>query len=148
MGLDMYLYAEKYVSGWDHRPDPAYDAITSLLGHKSCEGSPHLDVTLCVYYWRKSNWFHAWFVDNVQKGVDECQKSYVERSDLEQLIKVCDETLASRNPELLSPRSGFFFGSYDTDEWYWEDVQRTRDGLAGVLEEYGDGWYFYYQSSW
>jgi hypothetical protein len=148
VGLDMYLHAEKYVSGWDHNPNPAYDTIVNAIGVTPTNDSPSLTVEVSAYYWRKSNQIHAWFVENCQGGVDECQRADVYRKDLEQLIKVCSEVLESRDPSLLEPRGGFFFGSTNIDEYYWDDVKRTRDGLIDVLERFGEDWHFTYQSSW
>jgi DNA-binding PadR family transcriptional regulator len=30
----------------------------------------------------------------------------------------------------LPPTEGFFFGSNEIDEWYWEDIQETYDALS------------------
>lgn len=93
--------------------------------------SPHLDVrrkdggvdvaVTCIY-WRKVNAVHAWFVDNCQGGVDECQES--DPVDIEQLAYLrhlaqqsVDAVRAGEEPP-LNPRAWFFFGSYDLDEWY------------------------------
>ncbi len=100
MGLDMYLMAKKYVGGWDHSTDEekaAYQAITAavgLPGYKA-QGSPHLEVELCVIYWRKANQVHNWFVQNVQSGTDDCHEHYVERDQLATLATLCETVLAS-----------------------------------------------------
>ena len=50
---------------------------------------------------------------------------------------------------LLPASSGFFFGSTDYDQWYYEDVKNTYEMLEEILAEpdanYGD---YYYQASW
>tara|TARA_R110000868_G_scaffold410662_2_gene699576 strand:- start:69 stop:524 length:456 start_codon:yes stop_codon:yes gene_type:complete len=61
MGLDMYLNRKK-----------KYSADREEVG-----------------YWRKANQVHAWFVNNVQNGVDECQESTVTRKQLEELLSIC-----------------------------------------------------------
>ena len=48
-----------------------------------------------VAYWRKANQIHRWFVDNVQNGIDECQKSPVTRQQLCDLLVVCNAVIDS-----------------------------------------------------
>lgn len=127
MGLDMFLFAKVNQAG------------DSTL--------PAVDGEREVAYWRKANQIHSWFVDNVQGGVDECQESPVTRAQLETLRQLCMEALDTKNPNLLAPRAGFFFGSTEIDEYYWEDLRDTIDQLDKVLAlpEYID---LVYQSSW
>jgi hypothetical protein len=49
--------------------------------------------------------------------------------------------------ELLPTASGFFFGSYDYDQWYFEGLQRTQKELTELLKVDDNGEY-YYQASW
>lgn len=48
--------------------------------------------------------------------------------------------------ELLPTQSGFFFGGTDYDEYYYQDIQDTKNILEECLND-PDGEY-YYQSSW
>ncbi len=190
MGLDMYLTAKKYVGGWDHSTDKekeAYAAITAAIGLPGyrAAGSPHLEVELCVIYWRKANQIHKWFVENVQDGEDNCQESYVEREQLAQLATLCETVLASsklvpgtvtngftsqgggpfvpnleegqviENPavaqEVLPNASGFFFGSQEYNQWYYQDLKHTAEKIRELLKLPDDilgGWSFYYRASW
>lgn len=51
--------------------------------------------------------------------------------------------------ELLPTASGFFFGSYDYDEWYVEDIKNTIDIITKVLETTDfETQMIYYCSSW
>ena len=53
--------------------------------------------------------------------------------------------------ELLAPEEGFFFGSQDYDEWYWDDLKRTVaivDRCIHLAEREGEWWDFQYRSSW
>lgn len=155
MGLDMYLYADVYVGGWDHaapEEKARFDAILSALDLTDVvtDGSPHLEVQICVAYWRKANAIHQWFVKNVQDGKDECQKSYVEASKIQELADTCALVLAdhSRADELLPTTSGFFFGGTEYDEWYWNGIEETEKVLRKILVSVADDHSLYYQSSW
>lgn len=50
----------------------------------------------------------------------------------------------------LPPVSGFFFGSTDRDEWYFEQVRYTHDLIENLLKTVPDNWEwsFEYTSSW
>jgi hypothetical protein len=91
-------------------------------------------------------------VDNVQEGEDDCKKYYVSREQLQELNDVCMKVWKSKNSriaeELLSPSRGFFFGSYEIDEWYWEQLEDTLVQLGRVLSTVPQGWDLAYQSSW
>ena len=55
--------------------------------------------------------------------------------------------------ELLAPEEGFFFGSVEYDQWYWEDLQATVEIIDRCVAlskrgEKGEWWDFEYQSSW
>jgi len=155
MGLDMYLKASKYISGYSHsKPEEkatlegvikAVGITPSLLS----SDSPSATVCVNVMYWRKANAIHGWFVENCQDGNDNCQEAYVERSSLEELQKLCEEAVAQKNSKALPPTQGFFFGSSDADEYYWEDLKKTAEELKKILsDESLKGCDFYYRSSW
>ena len=49
-----------------------------------------------VGYWRKANQIHAWFVDKVQDGEDDCDYHHeVTKEILEELLDTCETVLAS-----------------------------------------------------
>lgn len=96
----MYLHADLYVSGYDFRGGDEvarYKGVIEALGMGEIvdDGSPGISITLTLGYWRKANAVHKWFVDNVQDGVDECQKSTVTVEQLTTLRDLCREVLAS-----------------------------------------------------
>lgn len=152
----MYLYASKYVSGWDSTKDKNFAKILKLLGMTTKDvdkGSPHLDVYVTVGYWRKANSIHSWFVQNVQEGKDNCAKYYVPREALEKLMKQAQLALEAYDAgdtqdaeDLMTPKGGFFFGNTDINEWWREDMVRTIEIVERCLKL--EGVEFYYQSSW
>lgn len=153
MGLDQYLTAEKHISGYKHNGTEERKLYADLveLFDLGAIVDPHTssaDVTVTVAYWRKANQIHNWFVTQVQDGVDDCGKYYVSREQLETLRALCQKVLKDRNPGLLPPREGFFFGSAENEAWYWRAIQNTVEQLDRVIENESDDLYFYYRSSW
>ena len=63
---------------------------------------------------------------------------------LENGTVIADSTIAA---ELLPTESGFFFGNTHYDEYYYYDLERTRDALKTALEDETDN-EFEYSSSW
>lgn len=100
MGLDMYLKKGKKIP---KIPFKKYVEIDD----KICGGNEELKEKYKEYthengvnfkwhslfeevgYWRKANHIHNWFVENVQKGVDDCNMYQVKKQDLEKLLEDC-----------------------------------------------------------
>ena len=143
MGLDMYLYKETYI--W--RNGPLVEEFT--LNHPSIQTERVRFIIEGFGEWRKANQIHQWFVDNVQNGEDDCRKYHLETDQLQELLTTVervqnDHTLAR---ELLPSQEGFFFGSTDYDEFYFDDLEHTRKILTTALAEQ-EGGEFQYESSW
>ena len=165
MGLDMYLSAKKYVEKvkWEtlnQNSDLSYDSPEAInpLWKDIVSTAQMLDVAHDIYgvnvevtcaYWRKANQIHAWFVDNVQGGEDDCGDYYVSHEKLKELRETCRQALFAKDPSLLQPRGGFFFGNTDIDEWYWQDIKNTIKQLDRLfnLSDF-DQLSFSYHSSW
>lgn len=165
MGLDMYLNARKHLEkiNWKalqsndelsyNSPEAVYPKFNDLL-----ELTQLKDVATDIYgatvevtcaYWRKANQIHNWFVTNIQKGEDNCGEYYVSQDKLTELMVICEHALEYKDPTLLPPQAGFFFGGTDIDEWYWRDLESTVTQLRRIfaLPEV-DKLSFYYSSSW
>jgi len=150
MGLDMYLEAEQYISDYDEKDKPLLEAIKKNAPLGLGEFRPK-NVTFEIAYWRKANAIHNWFVTNVQEGKDKCQKSYVSLDQLTELHDLCNKVLddISLAPTLLPSQKGFFFGSYEYDEYYERDLQRTVEKLNRILTNPdAKKWWISYQASW
>lgn len=81
-----------------------------------------------VGYWRKANQIRNWFVNNCNYPEDgNCEKVEVTKENLEKLMNTCREVLANHDlaEKLLPSSRGFFFGSYDYDEWYFLQLEDT-----------------------
>jgi hypothetical protein len=173
MGLDMYLYANKYI--YEKNVDQIKElAETNNLPNPKLSSSIH--VRQLVGYWRKANAIHGWFV-GLANDVDECQEVYVSKEQLEQLRHDCIVALANpdRNYEIenqkvfyqlcdylnklenpidpttyenpVPPVDGFFFGGSELSDYYFEQLEYTIDLITDLLE-LDDDFSFHYQASW
>lgn len=153
MGLDMCLNAKRFISEYRDADKQIAEQIRAInipgLGKRLVNS-----IETEAMYWRKANAIHKWFVDNVQDGVDECQESDVSTENLRTLVALCKEVLANRANEervleLMPPQAGFFFGSTEIDDYFWDEVERTITELEALLATEGiENWYFTYRSSW
>jgi len=151
----MYLTAERLVSGYDYNKDENFDKLLELMNLSKDDVGESASVSLEVGYWRKANAIHSWFVQNVQDGVDQCQRSYVTREQLEELRDECVAALAAYNAgekieaeNVLAPTTGFFFGSTEIDDWYKKDLEKTIKIVEKCLSDKFKAYSFFYQASW
>jgi hypothetical protein len=162
MGLDMYMTARRYVWGSE---EELQTKIKEVVEPFRAEWEPK-EVSFRVGYWRKANAIHNWFVQNVQDGEDDCKEYGVYEESIKDLYQVVCEVLEAHTNEValekLSPAAGFFFGSTEINEWYWQDLENTKKILQPLVDAFneadkmGDKRYthpiykydFYYQSSW
>lgn len=176
MGLDMFLYAKKYL--W-------YDDNNEKVRINEAIPCPFSDdpkeIKYEALYWRKMNAIHKWFVDNVQEGNDDCGDYYVSKEQLTSLRDLCKSIIDTAktapgkivngyifydgkhepimedgeiitNPEEVSAlcptEGGFFFGSTAYDGYYLSEIRRTKEMLDKILNSDLKGWSFEYHSSW
>lgn len=100
-------------------------------------------------YWRKANFVHRYFTAGWQRQgyeSDDCTEFPTTKEDLSRLVELCDIVLKDHNKasSLLPSMSGFFFGSTDYDDLYFEDVKFTKDKVSDLLKEANDDDEFYY----
>jgi hypothetical protein len=50
------------------------------------------------------------------------------------LLATARNALFTKDPSELPPSAGFFFGSYDIDEWYWAGIKNTIKQLSKLTE--------------
>ena len=158
MGLDMYLTKTTCVKNWDYMKESEKSYVTIKGANEKHIKSERIQyITEQLMYWRKANQIHQWFVDNVQDGEDDCGEYAVNLSQLKQLMDVCYEVMNdnSKAKELLPVSEGFFFGGYDYDEYYFDQVTDTYNMLIEIIEELKehekqirkDSW-IQYRASW
>lgn len=87
-------------------------------------------------YFRKVNFLFKYFKDNGSM-VDKCYAP-VTTEDLEDIIARCDRILKAKDEETahaeLPTQSGFFFGSTDYDNWYFNNVKDCKKQLKRFLK--------------
>lgn len=164
MGLDMYLTKRTYIGAeYEHREVRGKIDITIKGEPVKIDFNRVQAIVEKVGYWRKANQIHNWFVDNVQNGDDDCEEHSVSRERFQELLVDVTAVLNARGTEfeigeveeLLPPQSGFFFGETEITEWYWQDLEYTRDLIEGILremdiDEQSPNTFitYYYKSSW
>ena len=161
MGLDMYLSARKYIRRIDdwgvesNVENPRFVSIAKTLDVTNIvepEGVTGMYVEIPVMYWRKANAIHNWFVQELADGVDDCRPLELSTERLRELVSLCEQVIDdnSKAEELLPTGSGFFFGSTEYDEYYYEDIAHTADRLRYIVAEAeaSDIDSLVYQASW
>jgi hypothetical protein len=159
MGLDSYIYKTKKTNHTinemvelDNREDLKPDLLDAkdflpLREYEFLRG--HYSIFHEVTYWRKFNAIHNYFVTNHQGGVDECQTTEIPKDGLVKLLSILKEVAETKDSSLLEPVSGFFFGSTDVDDYYFEDVKDAIDRISKVIEETDwENERVFYRASW
>lgn len=112
MGLDLYLYTQS-------KPETQLD-----------QQQPRTEVA----YFRKFNALIQW-VDTHIKEVGNCEDIQLNKEDLLKLL----QTLTRLNPqncqELFPTTEGFFFGSTEYDDYYWENITRIQITVSQLLKK-------------
>lgn len=122
MGLDMYLFERK--------------TGTELM------------------YWRKANQIRRWSVDHLNDfdPSDNLGKYDVSREVLQDLIDDIDYVLEDesieRAEEVMPTNSGFFFGSTEYDEHYFDSLRYTREQIQEILDTTSEEDEIYYTEWW
>ena len=183
MGLDMYLEASfstrAYIRPTDQdyadmregkevklEKSPEFEDAIAAIGFADApidHAYNHFANVFPIFTSRKANAIHKFVVDEAQDGNDNCQRHYVSRDTLLELLDRITTILDIKTPvaremkaEELLPTDieGCFFGSKEYDDWYYKDLEDTKKTLEKVFEyeenaEAGKCFdSFYYQSSW
>ena len=191
MGLDMFLWRMKKQKGktfnevlelkrkFDNE-EITKEQLRPYIFHTKLENINYEYDSLFkeVYYWRKANAIHQWFVDNIQNGNDDCEDYRVTQKDLQILIdtlkevynSLCNKEMITKKvqdgsieyeikvfkeedleiaKQLLPTQEGFFFGGIEYDEYYFEQIKDTLNDLQIINECFDfENNYLIYGSSW
>jgi len=65
------------------------------------------------------------------------------------LRELCQRAIDTRDGSLIPPQGGFFFGSTEIDEYYWQDLKETIEILDALdLDSKDYNVDYEYHSSW
>lgn len=153
MGLDMYLEKRTYIGA-----QYEYNKISGKISLKKDGKKINIkenrvnSITERIGYWRKANAIHKWFVDNIQDEEDDCRDYQVSIEQLLELKKECENSLiVEKDEDILQTTSGFFFGSTEYDEYYFEQLKYTIELINDIISEHDEEDYtvsYIYHSSW
>ena len=146
MGLDMYLSKKTYIGAeYEHRNVKAEINIT--IGDEPVKVDPKRIsyIEERVGYWRKANQIHAWFVSNIQEGVDNCGEYELSKEKALELLGICKEIKKScklkkgkvRNGQTMSAETGGRF--VDNME---DGKLMTNSHIAAKLLPSASGFFF------
>lgn len=107
MGLDIFFFSQKH-------------------------GSTQLQE---IGYFRKVNPLVAWFSQHVEP-VENCANIEVQKEQLEFLLATLDKLDPINCFELFPTIDGFFFGSTDYDDDYWESVNEVKAFISKTLQDF------------
>ena len=99
MGLDIYLNKKTYVGNKWRAPEKRVTIVIPkdqegvYLPAGQIKNERIQEITEEVAYWRKANAIHAWFVQNVQNGKDDCGTYYVSSEQLQALLDIVTKVL-------------------------------------------------------
>ena len=99
------------------------------------EGGSKIDLGIRIGYWRKFNALHAWFVNNIQSGEDDCGTYIVTERHL-QLLDMELKSITKENAgEILPTQEGFFFGGTEYDDDYFDEIEDLKALVRYVLTQ-------------
>lgn len=133
MGLDIYFYKAK------RSKLKLQDNNVEYINSNTFFAAHNLDTDIFneVAYFRKVNFLLPFF-----DYIDNCSYREVKRDELERLFVNCTNILEKRNDKasmtLLPTQSGFFFGSMDYDEYYYQDVENVRNRIVDILDNWNE----------
>lgn len=183
MGLDQYMYRTKRDYNLEKDFNDDYDRCHEAFSKAiEAEGGGSIydhwerfydywpdGAVRQIWYGRKENAIHRWFVVNAQGGEDDCRYGIVPIFKLKELRECLQGVLDIYNdPKLkelpfeekleklqeefsdkLPTQSGFFFGSTEYDHYYIEGVKNLHEVLTKILDDPDlEKYDYYYHSSW
>lgn len=127
MGLDIYFYRVKKADA---------DNMTNTR-----EVVDLINRGLDCAYFRKANFIYAYFDHLIDSDTECC---IVCKDEIESLFDACSLLLERQNEkdfaeEVLPTCGGFFFGSTEYDDWYYENVESCYEQMKIILDEWQDG---------
>lgn len=131
MGLDMYLKLSRAHS----------ESITNVKDVEELELLfDNILVTVkeefTIGYWRKANAILNLIETTCKpEGIEDCERIYITVDQIKTMLHICKQV--KENPDIahekLPTQSGFFFGSTEYDDYYFETINYTIELFEKVL---------------
>lgn len=106
-----------------------------------------------LIYWRKANAIHRYFC-SIGKEIEKHLIYEISKDQLLELVDFIKLILNSRDSEgdifaklIIPVQDGPFFGSIEYDEYYYSDLEYTKEKIENVLKS-SDKDSFIYYASW
>ena len=92
-------------------------------------------------YFRKVNFLFEFFSGSLDENETT---AIISKGEIEELIEKCELVLENRYdaPEILPTCDGFFFGSLDYDDYYFESIENVLQSFKTILEGYSDDYLY------
>lgn len=109
-----------------------------------------------VHYWSKANSIHNWILKETGTSSDFNAGDNDIEITKDMLIKFVEQAktvLKDRSDEtsarLIPSCSGYFFGSTEYDEWYYDDIKDTAEKFLELVNTFDfEGYKLLYSCSW
>ena len=123
MGLDMYFYVENRADDEIKEPQE-------------------------FSYYRKFNALQGYFEKNF--ALENCGRVQITKEIREDLLNIINEILEDQNKaeELLPVQQGFFYGTYEYDDFYFQDLYSLERDLIHMKFINYDEYNLYFTSNW
>lgn len=138
MGLDMYLNLErgsrKSIDDLDNATATSFNCfeVNTVRVKESFE----------IGYWRKANAILGLIERTCcEDEIENCRPIYLSMGQVEEMLETCkkvqkDHSLAS---ELIPTQEGFFFGTQEYGQWYFENLDYTIELFEKLLKFLNEG---------
>jgi len=145
-GLDMYLEARKSFYKFEEEEKEMNEKLREMVPKMFKTGNLN---TVCISfeagYWRKANAIHKWFVDNCQRGEDDCREAYVGRNQLIELRDLCNEVLQKSKVEISKVKNGYELTKDGKKKYNYIEARTIKNPeVASELLPTQSGFYFGY----
>lgn len=98
-----------------------------------------------VAYFRKVNFLLPFF----EYG-ENCSRLEIYEYKIDELLDKCKQVLEDHSlaETLLPTQDGFFFGSIEYDDWYFDDVKEVYDKFSEIAEDFNSYEYMLTMVCW
>lgn len=103
-----------------------------------------LDITITIkktsYDFRKCNWLMPFVENAIGHEVENCEDYELSKETMRDLLDRIDKVLADHDlaEKLLPTQGGSFYGSTQYGEWYFKNLQYTKDQLEDDVKSMDD----------